>query len=150
MFRLIWPPPTNQGESSEIGEIPSAHGDHQRRTWKCCAVGFGRWMVMNSLVVAVLSAQSHYYIHHRPEAGNKMLTCWTFLGGIQHSWAWMQQCLLRCERIYIDSHWTPGEMGDDFYVLRQGEASVTVHTTKGDKVGVPFIMLHLWGDALER
>lgn len=27
-----------------------------------------------------------------------------------------------------------GEMGDDFYVLRQGEASVTVHTPKGDKV----------------
>lgn len=27
-----------------------------------------------------------------------------------------------------------GEMGDDFYVLRQGEASVTVHTVKGDKV----------------
>ena len=26
-----------------------------------------------------------------------------------------------------------GEMGDDFYVLRQGEASVTVHTVKGDK-----------------
>lgn len=24
-------------------------------------------------------------------------------------------------------------MGDDFYVLRQGEASVTVHTVKGDK-----------------
>ena len=25
-------------------------------------------------------------------------------------------------------------MGDDFFVLRQGEASVTVHTVKGDKV----------------
>ena len=24
-------------------------------------------------------------------------------------------------------------MGDEFYVLRQGEASVTVHTDKGDK-----------------
>ncbi|CAK9056603.1 unnamed protein product [Durusdinium trenchii] len=27
-----------------------------------------------------------------------------------------------------------GEMGDEFFVLRQGEASVTVHTVKGDKV----------------
>lgn len=45
-----------------------------------------------------------------------------------------------------------GEMGDDFYVLRQGEASVTVHTPKGDKVGVPFIMLHLHllADTFER
>ncbi len=44
----------------------------------------------------------------------------------------------------------PGEMGDDFYVLRQGEASVTVHTTKGDKVGAPFLMLHLLADTLEK
>ena len=118
---------------------------------------------MNSLVVAVLSAQSSHYIHHRPEAellGTKMFTCWIFLGGIQHSWARMQQCeamlgmlgtsfpkncgsLKARKRLAASQDSMPGEMGDDFYVLRQGEASVTVHTTKGDKVGVPFIMLHL-------
>lgn len=87
-----------------------------------------------------------------------MFTCWIFLGGIQHSWAWMQQCeamlsmlgasspkncgSLKARKRLAASQFS-GEMGDDFYVLRQGEASVTVHTTKGDKVGVPFIMLHL-------
>ena len=40
-------------------------------------------------------------------------------------------------------------MGDEFYVLRQGEASVTVHTDKGDKALKPREIHGIWPNLAE-